>query len=136
MMAMRNGDENFYEVKTSKLAMPRPVAVQAWFCVIEGDEGLLPLLWAQADDAQWLTGIAFSLDCSLLIKVIVVFEHTKVHFIRNFSQVNFRGCGTLRPSCQASVLHIFPNFLPLAPPEHCCSRPDILSGPDHKSLFS
>ena len=57
MMAMRIGDGNFYEVKTSKLAMPGPIAVPACFCDVEGDEGLLLLLWAQADDAQWLRGL-------------------------------------------------------------------------------
>ena len=87
MMALRNGEKNFYEVKTSKLAMPGPIAVQACFCVVEGDEGLLPLLWAQADDAQWLTDILW--DCSLLFKELIVFKQTQVHFIRNFSQLNF-----------------------------------------------
>ena len=74
MMAMRNGDENFYEVKTSKLAMPGLIAVPACFCVVEGDEGLLLLLWAQADDAQWPSGIVHSRDWFLLFEKCFIFE--------------------------------------------------------------
>ena len=49
---IRIGDKNFYEMKTSKLAMPRLVTVPACFGDVKGDEGLFLLLWAQADDAQ------------------------------------------------------------------------------------
>ena len=61
MMLIGNDNDNFYEMKTSKLAMPGLIA-PACFPVVEGDEGLLLVLGAQADDAHLF-------HCCLLFKV-------------------------------------------------------------------
>ena len=82
----KDGDDNFYEMNlknTSKLAMPGFIA-PACFCVVEGDEDLLQVVCAQADDPHLF-------HCLLLFKVCLVLREALVKVIWNRSKSNFSG---------------------------------------------